>query len=135
MIIRKARPEDRGRIRRLAEQLDLDYPAMENDPFWVAEDGGRTAGIVGLLEHPDCRELVALGVDPELRRGGIGRRLVDALADETPGPVYLATVIPKFFARCRFEVVPAAPAGMAKDPAWCEGCAKEKCTIMVRTIR
>jgi N-acetylglutamate synthase-like GNAT family acetyltransferase len=135
MIIRKACPEDRGRIRLLAERLELDYPAMENDTFWMAEEGGRTAGIVGRLEHPDCRELVALGVDPGLRSRGLGRRLVEALVAETPGAVYLATVIPEFFARCGFAVVPGAPAGMAKDPAWCEGCAKEKCTIMVRTSR
>jgi hypothetical protein len=24
---------------------------------------------------------------------------------------------------------------MAKDPAWCEGCPREKCTIMVRKSR
>jgi N-acetylglutamate synthase-like GNAT family acetyltransferase len=135
MLIRKSRPDDHDQVRRLAERLDLDYPGMENDRIWVAEEGGRMAGIVALLEHPDCRELVALGVDPDLRHGGLGRRLVEALLAETPGEVYLATVIPGFFTLCGFAVVPAAPRGMAKDPAWCEGCEKEKCTIMVRTSR
>ncbi len=135
MIIRKARADDRGQVRSLAERLDLDYPGMEKDRFWVAEEGGRTVGIVARLAHPDCRELVALGVDPEFRHGGLGRRLVEALLADTPGDIYLATVIPGFFALCGFAAVPAAPTGMAKDPAWCEGCPKEKCTIMVRMSR
>jgi N-acetylglutamate synthase-like GNAT family acetyltransferase len=132
MIVRKARTEDLEQVRRLAESLDLDYPGLERDPIWVADDGGRVAGIVALMKHRDSDELVALGVDPERRSKGLGRRLIEALLAEAPGDVYLATIIPGFFAGCGFEIVPAAPAGMAKDPAWCEGCPREKCTIMVR---
>jgi N-acetylglutamate synthase-like GNAT family acetyltransferase len=135
MIVRKARSEDLEQVRRLAESLGLDYPGLENDPIWVAGEGGRISGIVALMKHPDSDELVALGVDPGRRSKGLGRRLVEALLAETPGDVFLATIIPGFFARCGFEIVPAAPAGMAKDPAWCEGCPREKCTIMVRKAR
>jgi len=135
MPIRKARLADRPAVRRLAESLGLDYPGMEAGPVWVAEADGAIVGIVGLLEHADCRELVALGVDPDHRHGGLGRRLVEALAADTDGDIYLATVIPEFFARCGFVPVREAPAGLAKDPAWCEGCDKDKCTIMLRTSR
>ena len=133
MVIRRAAPSDRPLIRGLAERLGLDYPDMENDPFWVAEDGGTIAGMVGLKRHGDADELVGLGVDPALRSAGLGRRLVEALAAEVPGDVYLATIIPGFFAPCGFAVIPAGPAGMMKkDPSWCEGCPRERCTIMVR---
>jgi N-acetylglutamate synthase-like GNAT family acetyltransferase len=135
MKTRKARAEDRRRIYDLAESLGLDYPGMEDDDAWIAEEGGQIAGIVALKKHADCDELVSLGVDPEYRDRGLGRRLVRALLEEAPGDVFLATVIPDFFERCGFKGVSSPPAGMTKDPVWCEGCPKERCTIMVRTAR
>jgi N-acetylglutamate synthase-like GNAT family acetyltransferase len=135
MTIRKTRSEDLGQVRRLAERLDLDYPGMERDRIWVADEAGRVTGIVALMKHPDSDELVALGIEQGHRSKGLGRRLVEALLAEAPDDVYLATIIPGFFERCGFAVVPAAPPGMAKDPVWCEGCPREKCTIMVRRAR
>ena len=54
---------------------------------------------------------------------------------EAPGPVHLATVIPGFFAACGFRVIdediPATfPA--KRLTAWCEGCSRERCTVMLR---
>jgi N-acetylglutamate synthase-like GNAT family acetyltransferase len=136
MIIRRAATQDRPGIRNLAERLGLDYPGMEDDPFWAAEDGGKVIGIVGLKRHVDSDELVGLGVDPARRSAGLGRRLVEALAADVPGDLYLATVIPGFFVPCGFGVVPLGPAGMMKkDPSWCEGCPRERCTVMVRKKR
>ncbi|MCX6563027.1 MAG: GNAT family N-acetyltransferase [Candidatus Aminicenantes bacterium] len=133
MKIRKARTSDLPGIRRLAESLGLDYPGLENDRFRVAEDGEVIAGIVALKYRADCEELVALGVDPRYRKKGLGRKLVRVLLDETPTDVFLATTIPEFFERCGFVRASAAPAGMAKDPSWCEGCRKDRCVIMVKT--
>jgi N-acetylglutamate synthase-like GNAT family acetyltransferase len=132
MKIRDGRSIDLPAIRRLAESLGLDYPGMESDRFWVAEDGGAIAGIVALKRHADCRELVSLGVDPRARKRGLGRKLVQALLEDTPADVFLATVIPAFFARIGFVQAPLPPAGLAKDPAWCEGCHKDRCVIMVK---
>jgi N-acetylglutamate synthase-like GNAT family acetyltransferase len=131
-MIRNAALEDRPRIRILAERLGLDYPGMENDAFWVAEEDGMIVGMVGLKRHFDSDELVSLGVDPDRRSAGLGRRLVEAVAAEVPGDIHLATIIPGFFAGCGFAVIPAGPAGMMKkDPSWCEGCPRERCTIMI----
>jgi len=131
MIIRRAAPEDRPGIRSLAERLGLDYPGMEDDPFWAAVEGGAVIGMVGLKRHADSDELVSLGVDPDKRSGGLGRRLVVALAAEVAGDIHLATIIPGFFAGCGFGIIPQGPAGMKKDPSWCEGCPRERCTIMI----
>ena len=132
MKIRKARVRDLTAIRRLAVSLGLDYPGLENDRFWVADDGRDIAGIVALKRHADCDELVSLGVDQRYRKKGLGRMLVRALLDSTPAPIYLATIIPEFFERCGFVRASAAPAGMSKDPSWCEGCPKDRCTPMIR---
>jgi N-acetylglutamate synthase-like GNAT family acetyltransferase len=132
MIIRNARSEDRPAARALASRLDLDYGGMEEDRFWIAESGGRIAGLVGLKAHADCLELVGLGVDPDSRSAGIAGRLVEALIEGAGADVYLFTVIPAFFARCGFLPAESIPAGMAKDPSWCEGCPRTGCTVMVR---
>jgi N-acetylglutamate synthase-like GNAT family acetyltransferase len=135
MKIRKASPEDEPGIRALAASLRLDYPGMESDPAWCAEDGGRVVGSVRLMIHQDSLELVALGVDPAFRGGGLGRSLVRALLEETQGDVHLATIIPEFFARCGFVRIGTMPPGMAKDPSWCEGCDPSLCAVMVRKAR
>lgn len=135
MLIRNARSEDFPSVRRLAETLGLDYPGMEADRFWLAEEDGRVSGIVALLVHADCLELVSLGVAPETRSSGLGGRLIEALMDAAEGDVYLATVIPEYFERHGFILTLRVPPGMAKDPAWCEGCSKERCTVMLRTKR
>jgi len=135
MKIRKARPEDWPKIRALAASLGLDYPGMESDPAWCAEDGGRVVGSVCLMTHPDSLELVALGMDPAFRGRGWGRRLVRALLDETRGDIHLATIIPEFFARNGFVRIETGPPGMAKDPSWCEGCDRSLCAVMVRKAR
>jgi len=134
MRIRKAVPSDLPFVLRLARDLGLDYPGLENDVVWVADEGGRIAGSVGLKRYPDCLELVALGVDGSARGKGVGGRLVASLLGEEAEDVYLATVIPAYFVRFGFERAAAVPASLAArmGTAWCEGCPRERCTVMVR---
>jgi N-acetylglutamate synthase-like GNAT family acetyltransferase len=132
MKIRRLRSEDIRPAVELAAALDLGYPGMENDRIWVAEDQGRIAGLIALRTHADCLELVSLGVDPEYRNRGLGRKLVEALVDASEGDIHLATIIPRFFEAYGFVETTSIPEGMAKDPSWCDGCPKELCTIMVR---
>ena len=134
MRVRKALPEDIPRVVELARSLNLDYPGMEADALWLAEEAGRIAGLVALKTHPDVFELCALGVDPGFRRRGAGKTLVEALMAEAPGDVHLMTIIPGFFETCGFHKAPEAPAtfpARRKTP-WCEGCRRELCTVMLR---
>jgi len=134
MRVRKAVSADIPFVLRLARDLGLDDPGLDEDVVWVADDGGRIAGSVGLRRHPDCLELVALGVDENARRKGIGGRLVRALLAEASEDVYLATVSPDYFVRLGFERTAAIPASLAArmGTAWCEGCPRERCMVMVR---
>lgn len=138
MRTRKARKADLPRIVALARSLGLDYPGMEGDDLWVAEDdGGRIVGAVALKKHPDCLELCALGVEPLSRGRGAAKALVEALLAETPGPVHLATVIPGFFESCGFRAIETGipetfPAKRAT--AWCDGCDRSRCTVMLRKV-
>jgi N-acetylglutamate synthase-like GNAT family acetyltransferase len=136
MRVRKAAASDLQAAVELARKLDLDYPGLEGDTLWVAEDGrGRIVGAVALKKHPDCLELCALGVDPGKRGTGIAKALVEALMTEAPGDVHLATIIPGFFKGCGFRVIeegiPATFPAKRKS-SWCDGCDRSLCTVMLR---
>jgi N-acetylglutamate synthase-like GNAT family acetyltransferase len=132
MRVRKAKKADFPDIIRLAKMYNLDYSGMEADDFWVAEESGRIRGICGLKKHLECSELCALGVDEEVRGRGWGGQLVRAVLRDAPGELYLATVMPSFFARCGFEKTDVVPGSMVKKAEWCAGCTPELCTVMVR---
>jgi N-acetylglutamate synthase-like GNAT family acetyltransferase len=132
MRIRKAKNEDFDEIIRLAQAYDLDYSGMESDAYWVATDGKKIVGIIGLKRHPDCSELCSLGVEEDFRGRGIGKRLVLALLEKAGEEIYLATIIPAFFHKFGFEKAPSVPASMVKKSDWCLGCRRELCTVMLR---
>ena len=134
MRIRRALPEDIPPAVELAGLLGLDYPGMEADALWVADEDGRICGLVALKDHDDCRELCALGVEPEFRGRGAARALVEALMAETRGEVHLATIIPEFFGSCGFSRSSKIPATFPakRETAWCQGCPRERCTVMSR---
>jgi N-acetylglutamate synthase-like GNAT family acetyltransferase len=136
MRVRKAGTADFPRILELAKTLGLDYPGMEEDEFWLAEEDRRIVGLVGLKKHPDCLELCALGVEPAHRRRGVAKALVDAVMAGTPGDVHLATVIPGFFKSCGFEEAAVVPATFPEKrrTSWCEGCDTRLCTVLVRKV-
>jgi N-acetylglutamate synthase-like GNAT family acetyltransferase len=135
MQIRKVRPGEAAPAVELARRLGLDYPGLAGDDLWAAEEDGRIAGLVALRKNPDCFELCALGVDPLFRGRDIGEALIEALMAEAPGDVHLATIIPGFFEGRGFRVIEEAipatfPAKRMTD--WCEGCARERCRVMLR---
>lgn len=138
MHVRKALPQDIPLAVDLALRLDLAYDGMEADELWVAGESGQVFGVVALKTHADCRELCGLGVDPGHRGRGAAKALVEALMAEAPADVHLATIIPGFFEDCGFRVVKdGIPATFPakRRTAWCEGCPRERCTVMVREKR
>jgi N-acetylglutamate synthase-like GNAT family acetyltransferase len=132
MRVRKAEKADFPDIIRLAKSYNLDYAGMEADDFWVAEEGGQVRGICGLKKQSECWELCALGVEEAWRGRGWGGRLVRAVLRGIPAELYLATVIPSFFAHFGFEKADVVPDSMVKKAEWCAGCTPELCTVMIR---
>lgn len=118
---------------RIAWRLALDYPGLENDTFLVAEERGKIVGILGLKDFGEFLELVAVGVLEEYREMGIGKKLVEeALRTAGLKKVYLLTTIPKFYESLGFEKVDEVPEALKKDPAWCAGCDRDRCVVMLR---
>jgi N-acetylglutamate synthase-like GNAT family acetyltransferase len=136
MRVRKALPGDIPQTIALAKSLDLDYPGLEKDDLWVAEEGGQIVGLAALKKQPDCWELCALGVEAAHRRKGAARALVESLVTAAPGDVYLATVVPGFFKVCGFARTTKVPSTFParRKTAWCDGCDRRRCTVMVRKM-
>ena len=71
--------------RSLAEEIDrvTDYYSERNGGFWVAVDGGRLIGMFGLEPSADgAMELRRMYVDPDVRRRGVARRMLDFAEQE-----------------------------------------------------
>lgn len=71
--------------RSLAEEIDgiADYYSERKGGFWVADGGGRIVGMFGLEPSgPDAMELRRMYVDPDVRRQGIARRMLDFAEQE-----------------------------------------------------
>jgi putative acetyltransferase len=71
--------------RSLNEEIDriIDYYSARNGGFWVADDGGRIVGMFGLETSGDgIMELRRMYVDPDMRRRGIARRMLDYAEQE-----------------------------------------------------
>lgn len=63
-----------------AEALTVTPQRLDDEVFWVAEDEGRLLGVVAVLETELGWELDLLFVEPDLKRGGVGRVLLDRAA-------------------------------------------------------
>lgn len=85
-----APPEMKGAFeayiaRSLAEEFDrmVDYYCERKGGFWVAVDGQKIVGMFGLEASSDgAMELRRMYVDPDFRRRGIARRMLDFAEQE-----------------------------------------------------
>ncbi len=71
--------------RSLAEEIDCiaAYYSARGGSFWVAEQAGRLVGMFGLeAASPTAMELRRMYVDPDVRRRGLGRALLQFAEDE-----------------------------------------------------
>jgi putative acetyltransferase len=71
--------------RSLTEEIDriIDYYSERNGGFWVTDDAKRIVGMFGLeASGDDAMELRRMYVDPEMRRRGIARKMLDFAEQE-----------------------------------------------------
>jgi amino-acid N-acetyltransferase len=88
-LLRPARTEDMGAIRRLVLRAWLDPSQLRWQQFWVTEHGGRIIACGQLRDYPDAQELGSLVVAPAWRGQGLGRYLTQHLIQRASKPLYL----------------------------------------------
>ena len=117
--IRKARLTDVGAMLELINgyaHAGLMLPRAEFElcenirDFSVAYRGGQLAGCGALHFYtPQMAEVRSLAVAPEIKSGGVGRRVVEALVEEGRqyglDIVFAFTYVVPFFEKCGFRVV------------------------------
>jgi len=80
--VRQAVSKDFPGIELSLQANKLDFSNVEGVVWWIAEINGLTAGIIGLVIHPDCVELTNLVAEPLYRGRGLGHALVEYACDQ-----------------------------------------------------
>ncbi|GIV26360.1 MAG: hypothetical protein KatS3mg027_0174 [Bacteroidia bacterium] len=92
------------------EAMWLDNRCLEYKQFLVAiHSNNDVLGFGRIREYPDCSEICSVGVFEAYRNQGIGKSIVKKLIEEflkrNDKPIYVITVIPKFFEKLNFKVI------------------------------
>lgn len=103
---------DRDALLAHPDAIELPVDQIAADAVFVSERNGAIVGFAGLLPRPDGDvELDALFVDPDVRRCGVGRSLVDYCVQivRTQGSGALCAIgnphAYDFYCACGFKVV------------------------------
>jgi len=70
---------------------ELDREIADGVEFWVAEDGGKIHGVMGIQDRGDVALVRHAYVSPGLQRGGIGTMLLRHVLALTAKPVLIGT--------------------------------------------
>jgi len=114
--VRRARAEDQPAISALVRRARLNPANLRWDGFVIAEHDRRVVGVAQLRRHVDgATELSSLVVEPDVRRQGVARRMVDALLADERGPVY--TLIDRRFVQhfTRWGFAPVDPSQLPRS--------------------
>ncbi len=130
--IRPAATADINAIIQILDEADLRYPGENYDGFWLAEKAGRVVGVVRLEEHPDFSFLTSLGVANDSLHQGTAKALLNQVSMQASKPIYLYTIIPEFFRKFGFVIIPRLPSLPAKSPYGCNKCFPDQCVTMVK---
>lgn len=130
--IRPAGKNDRKAILKVLKELDLFYPTLSLEGFWVAETDGKIVATLQLAEHEDFIFLGSLAVVKEEQGKGVGHALLEKVLRSCRKNIYLYTIIPDFFKKFGFRITAPVPGLPSKDRYECEYCHPEKCVCMVR---
>ena len=134
--IRKALKKDLKKVAILAKESGVFTPRFKSDECVIAIRGENLIGIARLktLKQQKLHELSSLTVKEGWRNCGIAKMMVTKIFKQAKFDIYLNTVIPEFYSKIGFNVVPKKPKSIAKNKAWCKGCGKKACTTMVRQL-
>jgi len=118
--IARASENEMAEITRLARSFALDCEDLRPKQFLTAEKNNKVIGFGRLKKYPSFTELATLGVVPEERNKGIGSAIAGELLSGRADEIYVACVIPDFFARLGFQIVKNYPALLKRKVDFCK---------------
>jgi len=119
-------------IRQILRENDEYCQSLSLGNFLVLEKGSRLVGTVKLECRPDFIYLSSLAVMKEEQRKGFAKEIMLSVISNQRKPLYLYTIIPAFFTKFGFSIVPDPGFLPSKDAYECEDCSPEKCVCMKR---
>ena len=138
MRLRRAAPREIPNILNKVAAWSLDAAEPRQSRWIVAEEAGDLIGFGRLRPlGAEGLELASLGVDPDRRKSGVGRALVERLLDEAEGQtVFLATALEGFFEKFGFLLAEEPPEEILKKVEnHCKICAgHSSARVLVRRL-
>jgi N-acetylglutamate synthase-like GNAT family acetyltransferase len=131
----KAAAKDSKQILNILKALDLYYPGLSLNDFWVTEKGGENAAVAQLQEYAAFLFLSAVGVTEKHQKQGVAREFLNQLLKNAKKDIYLYTIIPNFFEKVGFEVCVPRSDLPPKNAYECEQCEPKKCVCMIRKVK
>ena len=97
----------------------LDAEDLQKEQFLIARHKNTLIGFGRLRKHKDCTELCTLGVLPEHRGKGVGKKITNKLIKKAHSEIYVVCIIPNFFQKFGFEIVKNYPSSIARKHHLC----------------
>ncbi len=101
------------------ELMQLDGRNIEPEEFLLIEGPTRIKAFGRLKQFDGYNELCTLGVVDDLRKIGLGAKLVKALCKQSPLPLYLVCIIPEWFRPLGFEICLDYPENIKQKLNYC----------------
>ena len=111
-VLRKATINDMSSIVRMIGEFDLDYENLSPEQFLVIEEEGQVVAFGRLKSYPDAVELGSVGVRPDYRKKGYGKRMVEALIEKAPNEIWITTNLRDYFRPLGFSESDHMPASI-----------------------
>ena len=112
MTLRNATINDMPSIVRMIGEFDLDYEHLAPEQFLVIEEEGQVVAFGRLKPYPDALELGSVGVRPDRRKMGYGKRMVEALIERAPDEIWITTNLRDYFRPFGFAESEQMPASI-----------------------
>jgi N-acetylglutamate synthase-like GNAT family acetyltransferase len=106
-------------VKKYIHEFELDDRALHKQQFLVLVKDEKLLAFGRLRQYAHFTEMCSLGVLSQFRNKGMGKKLVQALADAAHQPIYLVCVIPAFFESLGFTRCDVFPCEIREKLEYC----------------
>lgn len=133
MEIRPCQPDDVESMSALLNALDFPVDStLTGGVFWVVVLQQDVIGVC-FVEHADPAVFISyVGVDPNFRKQGVSKQLINTISSHYQRDIYLDTVLPQIYLSMGFYITDRPDFLPDKVASECEHCQPQRCVCMVK---